>query len=556
VSTVVVPSPQQAWASTWPLGDLAVRGAALWPDREAVVIDDDRATFAELDQRAELFARALRSYGVEPGDIVALFMTNSLDYLVLVLAIARIGGVSLLLNARYRGEELGDVLADAMPVMLITSPTDPELPDFRERLEQGLPSLATSRDPAALDLPELPTLDVIIAMGQSQTFVDLDTFLAAARQTRSDEVEALRRRVAIRDVAMMMYTSGTTARPKGCVMTHEMVVRNCSAAGRHRFLLTPEDRLWDPLPMFHMSAILPWIACMDAGARYVGMGHFDAGRGLAQLEREAITYGFFAFHAIVQPLVDHPDFATADLSNLRAFNSIGDADTLRRAQSWFPQAIQISAYGSTETGGVTCFNELTDTAEQRATTSGRPFPGIRIRAVDVATGAPCAPGDVGELRVTGYSLLERYHNDPERTAAGFDDQGWFCTGDLGWVGADGRVTYVGRLKDMLKVGGENVAAAEVEGHVMRHDAVAMCAVVGIPDPLLDEVPVAFVEVRPGRTLSGQQVIDHCTGHMASFKVPRAVHIVEEWPMSATKIQKFRLRAMALDAELASATESA
>ena len=149
-------------------------------------------------------------------------------------------------------------------------------------------------------------------------------------------------------------------------MSHEMVVRTCTAAGRHRFLLTPEDRLWDPLPMFHMSSVLPLIACMDAGSRFISAAHFDAGEGLATLQREGVTYGFFAFHAIVQALVDHPSFATTDLSTLRAFNSIGDPGTLRRAQAAFPRAIQISAYGSTETGGV----DLLQRADRHARAAG------------------------------------------------------------------------------------------------------------------------------------------------------------------------------------------
>lgn len=533
------------WAATWPIGDLAVRGAALWPDAEAIVVDDDRRTFAEVDRDAEHHARALRALGVGPGDVVAIFMANCVDYPLLLLGAARLGAVPLLLNARYRGEELGHVLADAGPVVLVTSPPVGADVDFLERLRQALPSLgaatAAGADPRDLDLAEVPSLRTIVVLGDTDAGMDRATYDRGAADVDPAEVEALRRRVAIRDVGMMMYTSGTTAKPKGCVMSHEMVVRNCAAAGRHRFLLTPEDRLWDPLPMFHMSAILPLVACMDAGARFIATAHFEPGLALATMQREGVTYGFFAFQPIVQALVDHPDFAATDLSTLRAFNSIGDPDTLRRAQAAFPQAIQIGAYGSTETGGVVCFNELTDTPHQRATTSGRPFPGIEVRTVDVATEAECGPGEQGEIRVRGYSLLEGYHEDPERTAAAFDDAGWFRTGDLGTVDVDGRVTYITRIKDMLKVGGENVAAAEVEALVMAHEAVAVCAVVGVPDRRLDEVAAVFVELRPGHHLTPHEVIAHCEGRIASFKVPRYVRIVQEWPMSATKIQKFRLR---------------
>lgn len=541
---------RQAVSDAWPLGDLPVRAGQLWPHAEAIVVDDDRRTFAEVDAEAESAARSLRALGVGPGETVAIFMANAIEYPMLVLGTARLGAIPLLLNARYRGDELGYVLADAEPTVLVTSPPVGDHVDFLERIREALPSLRTATDPRELDLTEVPTLRSIVVAGDSEgPVVDRLTFAKLGTEVGDDEVEELRRQVAIRDVGMMMYTSGTTARPKGCVMSHEMVVRNCIAAGRHRFLLTTEDRMWDPLPMFHMSAILPLIACMDAGALFVSSAHFDAGASLRVLERERITYGFFSFQTIVQALVDHPDFASTDLSALRAFNTVGPPETLRRAQSHFPQAIQITAYGSTETGGVNCFNELSDTAEQRTTTSGRPFPGIRIRAVDPATETTCAPGERGELRVKGYSLLEHYHNDPERTAEAFDDDGWFRTGDLGSVGPDGRVTYVGRLKDMLKVGGENVAAAEIEALVETHPAVAICQVVGVPDMRLDEVPAAFVQLRPGHTTDEAEVIEHCRGRIASFKVPRYVRTVDEWPMSATKIQKFRLREQ-LEQELA------
>jgi fatty-acyl-CoA synthase len=532
---------RQRWAVAYPLGDVPVRAAALWPDAEAIVLDEHRRTYARVEEGSETAARSLRALGVGPGDIVAIYMANSIDYPEIVFGTARLGAVPLLLNARYRGDELRAVLADAGPTVVVTMGEVAEGVDFVQRLREGLPSIDNAGDGMRLHSDEVPALRSVVVMGDAVApMIDRAAFEAGAAAVDPVDVEELRRRVAIRDVGMMMYTSGTTSRPKGCVMSHEMVVRNC-IAGRHRLLLSEEDRLWAPLPMFHMSAILPLIACFDAGTRYVTTAHFDAGKSLAALERERVTHGFFAFHTLVQALVTHPAFRTTDLSALRSFNTIGPPETLRRVQELFPQAVQIAAYGLTEAGGVACFNELTDSSEQRATTSGRTFPGIEVRAVDPETGAECGPGERGELRIRGYSLLERYHNDPDRTAEAFDAEGWFRTGDLGSIDPDGRVTYISRLKDMLKVGGENVAAVEIETLLESHPAVSICQVVGVPDEHLDEVPVAFVELLPDQTAAEEDLILYCRRRIASFKVPRSVRVIDEWPMSATKIQKFVLR---------------
>jgi fatty-acyl-CoA synthase len=226
---------------------------------------------------------------------------------------------------------------------------------------------------------------------------------------------------------------------------------------------------------------------------------------------------------------------------LRLVNVNGDAELTRPLAARTPQATQISPYGATEGGGVIALSHPDDPLELRIGTAGRPFEGIEARIVDPETGAPLPPGERGEIVYRGWSLFDGYHDDPEATAAAFDADGYFHSGDLGSIDADGRLTYVGRLKDMLKVGGENVAAAEIEAYLGTHPAVKIAQVVGVPDPTYVEVPAAFVELVPGSTLDEGGILEFCRGRIASFKVPRYVRFVEEWPMSATKIQKFRLR---------------
>jgi acyl-CoA synthetase (AMP-forming)/AMP-acid ligase II len=218
-------------------------------------------------------------------------------------------------------------------------------------------------------------------------------------------------------------------------------------------------------------------------------------------------------------------------------------------QAAFPDAVQVSAYGLTEATGVVSFGELTDDLEARTESCGRPFPGIEVRVVDPDTGAPLSADERGELVIRGYCLFEGYYRDPKATALAVDDDGWLHTGDVGSLDSFGRIRYHGRYKDMLKVGGENVAAVEIESFLGNHPAVKLVQVVAADDEKYQEVPVAFVELHDGASATADDLIEFCHDKIAAFKVPRHVRFVDEWPMSATKIQKFRLREQ-IAAELA------
>jgi fatty-acyl-CoA synthase len=220
-------------------------------------------------------------------------------------------------------------------------------------------------------------------------------------------------------------------------------------------------------------------------------------------------------------------------------------------QERLPQVPQVSAFGGTETGGFAVLGEAHEPLESRITTGGRPLRDCEIRCVDPETGVEVEPGVTGELLMRGPARFARYHDDPEETTRAIDAEGWFHSGDLGRIDGDGRVAFVGRLKDMLKVGGENVAAAEVESHLLTHPAVEIVQVVAAPDARYEEVPAAFVQLAPGQTAGEQELIDHCLGKIATFKVPRYVRFLEEWPMSGTKIRKVELRER-IAAELAAA----
>jgi fatty-acyl-CoA synthase len=526
------------WVEVAPYADVVTRAAATWPGAVAVDLPGEALTYRELEESVTRTACSFLALGVRPGSHVGVLLPNGLDYLRVTFALSALGAVAVLINSRFQGSELAHVLADAdlQAVVVRGASGSADEVDLAGRLTAVLPAPA-----------ELPGLEAVVVLGElpaalsgdSRT-VGSEAFDRLAAEGSAEEVERLRRQVSVRDVAMMMYTSGTTAQPKGCLLSHELLVRTGAEVAR-RLGVRQGDRFWDPLPMFHLSSTLPMIGCFTYGARFVTMQHFDAGRALTEMARVRPTHLYPAFPTVIQALAQHPDFGETDFSEVRVVNCIGPAGTLRSLQDRWPDARLVSAYGCTEVGGVIAHSAPGDDVDDRVQTCGPPFPGIAVRVVDASTGEALPPGSRGEVCVRGWSVFEGYHRAPELTRDRTTADGWFRTGDIGSLDDQGRISYHGRLKDMLKVGGENVAAIEVEELLQSHPAVSIAQVVAIPDARLMEVPAAFVELRPGAVAHPDELVDWLRGRLASFKLPRHVRVVEHWPIAATKIQKFKLR---------------
>jgi fatty-acyl-CoA synthase len=425
--------------------------------------------------------------------------------LSLVLGAGRLGAIPVPLNARFKTRELGYVMRHA-----------------------GLKLLYTDRSFAELVQASSPPQDCVVVVAEDDA-----AFWAAEGEPPEVVVRP-------EDPGLMLYTSGTTANPKGCVHSHASMVAEGDGFAE-RCAVTSDDRFWTPLPLFHIGGWCSAFTAFARGGSFVHVGLFEPGAAVEQLSEARVSIAFPAFETIWLHVLQHPRFAAADVSALRLVLNVGVPERLRMMQELLPSAPQVSCTGSTEAGGFLCVGKATDSLHSRTHTNGRPLVGMEIRVIDHETGEETPVGEIGELLFRGVSRFLYYYDDPEATAATIDAEGFFHTGDLVSREPDGSVGYVGRIKDMLKVGGENVAAAEIESFLLQHPAVHMAQVVGAPDARYVEVPAAFVILKPGAEATERELIEHCLGEIATFKVPRYVRFVEEWPMSGTKIQKYKLR---------------
>jgi len=532
----------RGWAEAITMGDLMLRAMERFPERDAIVYPDERLNWTELAGRASHLARGLIGMGVEPGEHVGVLMANSPDCIATIYAIALAGAVLVPINTRYRASELPYVVANADLAAILTSDRIDDYVDLLGLLEESLPGLAAAPDPHRLELAATPRLRSVVVLGQRRSpgTVPEERFLEMAATVGEDVLVRRRSGVRVRGTALILYTSGTTSKPRGCLLTHEALVR-CWTEIARIYSMTSEDRLWAPCPLFHLAGVGPMLMCAATGGANLSDTFFGADRALQLLKRERATILYPAYPPITQAILTHPDFAASDLPAARAMLNVAPPDTLRQMQTALPQVTQLSLYGLTEGGGPITNNRMEDDLDVRVETVGEPVPGAEVRIVDPETRIDVAPGVEGEIAIRGVSVCEGYYRDPEKTAAQFDERRWYYTGDRGSLDVAGRMQFIGRLKDMLKVGGENVAPAEVEAQLALHPAVKLAQVVGVPDDRLVEVVAAFVELRPGARATEEDLIAHCRGQIASFKEPRYVRFVTEWPMSATKVQKEPLR---------------
>jgi fatty-acyl-CoA synthase len=544
VSADAEAGPARRWIHVTTLADLLGQRALQHPDRDALVFPAERASYRDLAARAHHFARTLAGLGVRRGDRVGLLLPESVDLVALLFAAAKIGAIPVPVNARFKAHELAHVIGHSGMKILLTAPPESGAPDFLALLADTFGDLPHQPAPE-LTLRDAPELRRIVVLGGAPIaapFTSSADFEAVGDAVSDASIAAAEQSVRVRDTAVIVYTSGTTASPKGAMLSHEALVRLADGI-TGRLLLSPHDRVWTAIPLFHGGGITFALTCITAGCTLVHAGFFNPAATPAYLEDERVTVALAAFETIWMPVLGQPDFARLDLSRIRVVMVVGVPERLREMAARLPQAIHVSCVAMTESSAFLSLSRLDDPFEKRVTTGGHPMPGMECRVVDPETGLDIPAGRRGELLFRGPSTFDGYFRDPGLTGRVFDAEGWFHSGDLVTMDVGGRLTFISRLKDMLKVGGENVAAAEVEGFLLTHPAVAIVAVVAAPDDYYVEVPAAFVQLEPGASVTERELIEYCLGRIATYRVPRYVRFVAEWPMSGTKIKKHVLRDM-------------
>lgn len=544
------------WAEAISVGDALLRTAARTPDAPALVTPEGSWSYREVADRASAVARNLIGLGIAPGEHVGVLIPNSFECLTTLFGVALSGAAVVPINARYRSVELSVIAREADLVAIVTSDMSDAYVDFLALLREALPGLEDARDAHALSIPSAPKLKSIVMLGERRArgILDPDAFDRAGADVSDELLDRRRSRVGLRDPWMVLYTSGTTARPRGCLISHEGEVRTWGEVAR-ALRLSGEDRVWNPCPMFHVAAIGVSISCVLSGATNVTARFFEAESAIELIAHQRPTVLYPAYANVILDVLNHPRAAGLDLSEATRMLVVGPAQTLRNVQERLPGATLVSTFGMTESSGCSTSHELDDELSVRTDTVGLPLRGLEARIADPDTLEDLPAGTPGEIQLRGPLLCDGYYNDPEKTATTFLPDGWMRTGDHGKLDESGRLAFLGRIRDIIRVGGENVSPPEVEAHLMTHPAVHLAVVVAVPDERLDEVPAAFVELRPGASASEQELIAHCRGQIASFKVPRHVRYVTAWPMSATKILKSELQD-ALVAELAGDRSSA
>jgi fatty-acyl-CoA synthase len=521
------------------IGETLERVTRAFGDREALVDvpSGRRWTYAELDADVDRVARGLLHLGLEKGDRVGIWAPNYPEWVLLQYATAKLGVILVNINPAYRAHELAFVL-DQSGTRLLVSAVQHKTSDYRAMVEQ------VRGECAALER-------VVFVSGSSVGDPSWDELVAGADQVPA---EALRERAAqlgFDDPINIQYTSGTTGFPKGATLSHHNILNNGLFVGE-LCGYTEADRVCVPVPFYHcFGMVMGNLGALTHGSCVViPAPSFEPAATLAAVAQERCTSLYGVPTMFIAELADD-SFASTDLSTLRTGIMAGSpcpVEVMKRVVSDMGMSEVTICYGMTETSPVSTQTRADDDLELRVSTVGRVHPHLEVKVVDPATGLTVAEGETGELCTRGYSVMLGYWEQPDKTAEAIDAAGWMHTGDLATMDAGGYLRIVGRIKDMVIRGGENIYPREIEEFLYTHPAVADVQVVGVPDPKYGEELLAAVRLNPGATLTEDELRDYCRGKVAHYKVPRHVRFVEEFPMTVTgKIQKYKLREEAVSA---------
>ena len=529
------------------IGDALDRTVARFPAREALVSRHQgvRYTWSELAAEVDRFARGLMALDIRKGDRVGIWAPNRVEWAITQFATAKIGAILVNINPAYRLHELEYALNQSGCSTLVLAPAF-RTANYTEMLQTLCPELAHAA-PGQLDAHSLPALRNVIRLGEERA---PGMWVWGEIMERAKEVtpEQLRERQADQefdDPINIQYTSGTTGNPKGATLSHHNILNNGYLVARLQGF-TENDRLCVPVPLYHcFGMVMGNLGCMTLGATIVYPAEsFEPGAVLETVEAERCTALFGVPTMFIAELA-HPDFAKHDYSSLRTGVMAGSpcpVEVMRQVIDKMHMSEVEICYGMTETSPVSFQSHLDDPLEKRVSTVGQIHPQVEVKIVDPTTGKVVPAGEPGELLTRGYCVMLGYWNNEEATRNAIDSARWMHTGDLATMDKDGYVNIVGRLKDMVIRGGENIYPREVEEFLYRHPKVSDVQVFGVPDAKYGEELMAWVKLKEGQTATPEELQEFCRGQIATVKIPKYWKFVNEYPMTVTgKIQKFLMR---------------
>lgn len=517
-----------------------------FPDADALVVrhQNIRWTYREYQREVERLACGLLALGIAPGERVGIWAPNCYEWCLTQYATARIGAIMVCINPAYRSYELEYALNKVQCKALITAERF-KSSDYLAMLRELAPELASCK-PGKLRSGKLPHLELVIRMGDGRT-PGMCNFAEVCEMGGEPERECMARIAALlspTDAINIQFTSGTTGNPKGATLTHRNILNNGKLVG-DGMRLTERDRLCIPVPLYHcFGMVMASLACVTHGSAAVFPGEaFEPGATLAAVAEERCT----ALHGVPTMFIaelDHPQFSDFDLGSLRTGIMAGapcPVEVMQRVLQQMHMSEVLIAYGQTETSPVNHMTTIDDSIEKRVGTVGRPAPHCEIRIID-AEGAVVPVGEKGEICCRGYSVMQGYWDDAERTAETIDSEGWLHSGDIGVMDAQGYTQVTGRIKDLIIRGGENIYPREVEEFLYTHPAIQEVQVFGIPDQRYGEQVCAWVRLRAGAALSADELRAYCRDRITHFKIPHYIRFVDDFPMTVTgKMQKFLMR---------------
>ncbi|PMQ18213.1 AMP-binding protein [Janthinobacterium sp. AD80] len=520
--------------------------AARYGQHDALIVahQNVRWTYLEFQQRVHRLAAGLLKLGLRPGERVGIWSQNCAEWVLTQFATAKAGLIMVNINPAYRRSELEYVLDKVQCSALILSPSF-KSSDYLAIVQDVVPEIARSRA-GALQSPHLPQLRHVIRLGAAATpgMHNFDAVMEGITGADLAHLEEVSATLQFDDAVNIQFTSGTTGAPKGATLTHHNILNNGFFIGE-AMRLTQQDRLCIPVPLYHcFGMVLGNLACVTHGAAMVYPGEgFDPKAVLETVQAERCT-GLHGVPTMFIAILDHPDFKQYDLSRLRTGIMAGSPcpmEVMSRVIELMHMAEITIAYGMTETSPVSFQTSIEDPREMRVSSIGRVHPHLEVKIVD-AEGHIVPRGAKGELLTRGYSVMQGYWGDAEKTAEAIDAARWMHTGDLAVIDANGFCSIVGRSKDMVIRGGENIYPREVEEFLYRHPSVLDVQCVGVPDAKYGEELCACIILRPGTQATSEDIRAFCDGQIAYYKIPRYVRFVAEFPMTVTgKIQKYVLR---------------